>query len=206
DPRDWPRIQRRHEILTGLAVKEQPDLIVWPETMFRYPLLETPLDLSDDQLQSAHPNLPLEALRSFKVRGSLARMVQMAKAALVIGLEALDVDLRRVRTYNSAVLVRADGTLAGRYDKLHRVVFGEYIPLVETFPWLRKLTPFGEGFGISAGTVAAVFETDGFRFSPIICFEDTVPQLVRNIVNSTTDRTAGDPKRIDFLVNLTNDG
>src|SRR5262249_2900790 len=24
DPQDWPRIQRRHETLTGLAVKEQP--------------------------------------------------------------------------------------------------------------------------------------------------------------------------------------
>lgn len=206
DPRDWPRIQRRHEHLTGLAVKEQPDLIVWPETMFRFPMLETPLDVADEELQAAHPNLPIEVLRRFKVRSSLARMAHMAKAALVIGLETYEVDAAHVRTYNSAVLVHADGTLAGRYDKLHRVVFGEYIPLVETFPWLRKLTPFGEGFGINAGKTCAAFESGGFRFSPIICFEDTVPQLVRNIVNTTTVKTPAGPQRVDFLVNLTNDG
>jgi apolipoprotein N-acyltransferase len=111
-----------------------------------------------------------------------------------------------VRTYNSAVLIRPDGTLAGRYDKLHRVVFGEYIPLVETFPWLRNLTPFGAHFGIDAGLACAVFDHNGFRFAPIICFEDTVPQLVRTIMNTTSEATPAGPRRVDFLVNLTNDG
>lgn len=206
DPRDWPRIQRRHEFLTGEAVKEQPDIIIWPETMFRYPLLETPLDVSDAQLQAAHENFPLERLRQLKVRDSLARIAQMARAALVIGIETIAVDRERVRTYNSAVLVRPDGIVAGRYDKLHRVMFGEYIPLVESFPWLRKLTPFGERFGIDAGATSAVFEHNSFRFAPLICFEDTVPQLVRTIVNATAAETPAGPQRVDFLVNLTNDG
>lgn len=206
DPQDFPRIERRHEELTGLAVKQQPDLIVWPETMFRWPLVETPPDVSDADLAAAHPDLPVAQLRELKVRDKLARMAQMAGTALVIGLETLELDRTHQWTYNSAVLVKPDGTLANRYDKLHRVVFGEYIPLVETFPWLRKLTPFGAGFGINAGAACAVFEQKGFRFAPIICFEDTVPQLVRNIVNTTTLPTPAGPKRIDFLVNLTNDG
>ena len=125
---------------------------------------------------------------------------------MVIGLETLEVDRDSISTYNSAVLVRPDGVLAGRYDKLHRVVFGEYIPLVETFPWLRKFTPFPAGFGINAGKTCAAFEHKGFRFAPIICFEDTVPQLVREIVNATTEQTSTGAKRVDFLVNLTNDG
>jgi apolipoprotein N-acyltransferase len=206
DPQDWPRIQHRHESLTGLAVKQQPDVIVWPETMFRYPLLETPLDVSDEELQAAHPGLPIETLRKFKVRSHLARIAQMAKAGLVIGLETIDVDTARVRTYNSTVFVHPDGTLAGRYDKLHRVPFGEFIPLVETFPWLRKLTPFGEGFGIDAGKGCAAFELKGSRFAPIICFEDTVPQVVRSILRATAEDTPAGPRRVDFLVNLTNDG
>lgn len=206
DPQDWPKIQRRHEVLTGLAVQHQPDLIIWPETMFRWPLLETPQDVSDDELQAAHPDFPLAQIRDLKVRSKLATIAQGAGAALVIGLETLDVDRDSVRTYNSAVLVRRDGTLAGRYDKLHRVMFGEYIPLVETFPWLRNLTPFGASFGINAGQACAAFEHKGYRFAPIICFEDTVPQLVRDIVNVTTDQTSAGRKRVDFLVNLTNDG
>jgi apolipoprotein N-acyltransferase len=209
DPQDWPKIQRRHEILTGLAVQHQPDLIVWPETMFRWPLLETPLDVSDDDLEAAHHEFPvgqIEKLRDLNVRSKLATMAQQAGAAFVIGLETLEIDRDNVRTYNSAALIRPDGVLAGRYDKLHRVMFGEYIPLVETFPWLRSLTPFGSSFGIHAGKNCVAFEHKGFRFAPIICFEDTVPQLVRGIVNATTEHQATGPKRVDFLVNLTNDG
>ncbi len=206
DPQDWPRIQQRHEYLTGLAVKEQPDLIIWPETMFRWPLIDIPLDVSDEQLQAAHPQLRISSLRDPGVRKKLAAMAQMAGAALVIGLERIEIDAKHFRTYNSAVFVRSDGTLAGRYDKLHRVAFGEYIPLVEAFPWLRKLTPFGEHFGIDAGSGCAAFENQGFRFAPIICFEDTVPQVVRGIINATTQTTPEGARRVDFLVNLTNDG
>ncbi|HMC11411.1 MAG TPA: apolipoprotein N-acyltransferase, partial [Pirellulaceae bacterium] len=206
DPQDWPKVQRRHEILTGLAVQQQPALIIWPETMFRWPLLETPLDVSDDELQAAHPDFPLSRLRELKVRSKLATLAQGTGAALVIGLETIDVDRDTVRTYNSAALIRPDGALAGRYDKLHRVMFGEYIPLVETFPWLRRLTPFPADFGINAGKSCVAFEYKGFRFAPIICFEDTVPQLVRDVVNVTTEETSAGAKRVDFLVNLTNDG
>jgi apolipoprotein N-acyltransferase len=208
DPQEFRKIQKRHEWLTGQAVKEQPDLIIWPETMFRWPLFDTPLDVSDEQLQSAHPDKPIARFRQDQadVRNKLSTMAQMAGAGLVIGLERIDVDIEHFRVYNSAVLVRPDGVLAGRYDKLHRVAFGEYIPLVETFPWLKRLTPFGEGFGISAGQACAVFEYKGFRFAPIICFEDTVPQLVRGIVKATTESTAAGNARVDFLVNLTNDG
>jgi len=206
DPQDWPKIERQHEFLTGLAVKQQPAVVVWPETMFRWPLLETPRDVSDEQLHAAHPHLPLAQLRGLKVRNKLAQLAQMSNTAMVIGLETLEVDAAHAHTYNSAVLIRPDGTIAGRYDKLHRVIFGEFIPFVETFPWLRKLTPFGEGFGIDAGQAPAVFDHNGFRFSPIICFEDTVPQLVRNIIQTTAQHSAGGMKRIDFLVNLTNDG
>ena len=206
DPHDWPRIQQRHEYLTGLAVQQQPDLIVWPETMFRWPLVEIPLDVSDEQLQAAHPQLRISQLRDPGVRKKLAVMAQMAGAALVIGLERVEIDAEHFRTYNSMVFVRPEGTLAGHYDKLHRVVFGEYIPLVDSFPWLRKLTPFGEHFGIDAGSGCAAFDHQGFRFAPIICFEDTVPQVVRAIINATAEKTPEGTKRIDFLVNLTNDG
>jgi apolipoprotein N-acyltransferase len=89
---------------------------------------------------------------------------------------------------------------------LHLVVFGEYVPLADSIPWLAHLTPYGAGFGLAHGKAPAAFEYKGFRFAPIICFEDTVPQLVRRIVNGTTKETNDGAKRVDFLVNLTNDG
>jgi len=211
DRGDWPMIQRQHEMLTGIAVKQQPDLIIWPETMFRWPLLETPLDIPDHELERVHPNFPFGWLRDLHVRQKLARMSEMAGASMVIGLETIEVDRSKVRTYNSAVLVRPDGVLAGRYDKLHRVPFGEYVPLADSMPWLRGLTPFGSDFGIDAGVAAAAFSAvtplnETYRFAPIICFEDTVPHLVRKVVNATTVASDEGPKRVDFLVNLTNDG
>jgi apolipoprotein N-acyltransferase len=47
-----------------------------------------------------------------------------------------------------------------------------------------------------------VFEVAGLRFSPSICFESTVPHLIRNQATELASR--GTPA--DVLVNVTNDG
>ncbi|MFN0050952.1 MAG: apolipoprotein N-acyltransferase [Planctomycetales bacterium] len=206
DQRDWRKVQLQHERLTGIAVKQQPDLIIWPETMFRYPLLVTPAGVTDEDLRKTYPEMDLSWLRDLKVEANLARLSQMAGAAMVIGLETIEIDSKRIRTYNSAALVRPNGKLAGRYDKLHRVPFGEYIPLGDSLPFLHRLTPFGSGFGIEAGSAPSAFDHQGSRFAPIICFEDTIPHLVRDIVNAAARPGDGGAKKVDFLVNLTNDG
>ena len=208
DPNQWRKMQERHEWLTGQAVRQQPDLIIWPETMFRWPLVDVPEGISDAELQAVHRDKPIEQLRESQpdIRQKLKTMAQMANAGFVVGLERFDIGADHFRIYNSALFLHSDGQIAGKYDKIHRVVFGEYIPFVETMPWLKKLTPFGDGFGISAGESYSAFEQNGFRFAPIICFEDTVPQLVRRIVNGTKIPNAKGEGRIDFLVNLTNDG
>jgi len=205
DPARYVEMQRRHEELTGLAVLEQPDLIIWPETMFRWPLFNAPQDVSTEQLEAAHPGLPAARLRDPNIRKRLSNLSQMARAGLVVGLEAIDADLETVRRYNSAVMIDAQGVITGRYDKLHRVVFGEYIPWADRFPWIRKLTPFPEGFGIEAGQRPAAMRVGSSWFSPIICFEDTVPHLVRRVLQQA-GQDVPQAQRIDFLVNLTNDG
>jgi len=47
--------------------------------------------------------------------------------------------------FNSALLIDQAGRMAGRYDKVRLLAFGEYIPGIETFPWLRNLLPVGAG-------------------------------------------------------------
>jgi apolipoprotein N-acyltransferase len=209
DPEDWQDIYRRHERLTGMAVLEQPVLIVWPETMFRWPLLEMPDDVPFEELREANPRLPLRELRDVPVRKTLQQMSQKANAAMVIGLETLDVRRNGFRSFNSAAFVQPERGIVGRYDKRHRVIFGEYIPLADVLPGLSKFTPYADGMGIAAGAEKTVFEHRGYRFAPIICFEDTVPHLVRDLVASSSRLSTLDSrpaKPLDFLLNLTNDG
>jgi hypothetical protein len=56
-----------------------------------------------------------------------------------------------VRLYNSALLLKPPGEVAGRYDKMHRVPFGEYVPLRKTLPWLNAFAPYDFDYSISIG-------------------------------------------------------
>src|SRR5260370_16401839 len=47
--------------------------------------------------------------------------------------------------FNSALLLDGSGQAVGRYDKVRLLAFGEYIPGVDLFPWLRNLLPPGTG-------------------------------------------------------------
>ena len=202
DPEAFANIYRVHRRLTGLAVQEQPDVIVWPETMFRYPLLEAAEGLDDEQLREVAPRIPPGEWKKTDVRDLLGDLAAESGAGLIVGLERFQADRKQLRVFNSAVLVQPGNGLAADYDKLHRVPFGEYIPLAETLPWLHRLTPFPADFGISAGNSATVFQHGEWHLAPLICFEDTVPHLVRGVVAGARQQK----RAPDVLVNLTNDG
>lgn len=204
DPREAGKIFEQHYRLTGKAVKlgHKPDLILWPETMYRNPLLVVQDDLPDEKLRELAPGVSTERWRAGDVQKGLASLSEQAGAALIIGLDTAVASSEGLQHYNSAAFVQQDLGLIGRYDKMHRVPFGEYIPLREEIPWLQKLTPFSEGFGIAAGRTASVFPLGEHGMAPVICYEDTVPHMVRGIVNSAEKSN----QTVDCLVNLTNDG
>ena len=193
-----------HLRLMAQTVQFQPDVIVWPEGMFPFPLLNAAAEMTDEQLHELAPYMKPEAWRDEWVRKTLATESLRTNAALILGVHAADADKDRLRQYNSAAFVRPDVGLAGRYDKLHRVPFGEYIPLRESLPWLMGLTPYRGDDGLDKGEQAVVFEYGKWRMAPVICFEDTVPHLVRGIVAAGSDNDTG--REVDLLVNLTNDG
>ncbi|MCA9118248.1 MAG: apolipoprotein N-acyltransferase, partial [Planctomycetaceae bacterium] len=182
DPGEAQRIFNEHHRLTGLAVREQPDLIVWPETMYRSPLLSASPDLSDAELEQLSP-FPASVWRSSATAQALALLARQSGAAMMIGVDAGTVDAEHgFRHFNSAAFIRPDVGLTGRYDKIHRVPFGEYLPLRDELPWLASLTPFPPDYGIAAGEKPAVFNDGRWSYAPVICFEDTVPQLVRQMM------------------------
>ena len=204
DPSEAISIFNKHYIMTGAAVKYQPDVIVWPETMYRNPLLLKSPNVSDAELLRLTPYISAAAWKSSQVPEALHDLSRQAGAALIFGIDTLVADPGSVKHFNSAVLAVPDRGVVSRYDKMHRVVFGEYIPLKEAFPFLRSLVPYGMGFGIEAGNEAKVFHCKNWRLVPLICFEDTVPHLVRGIVAKLNDPAEAKP--VDCLVNLTNDG
>ena len=200
------KIFEMHHKLTGMAVKKHPvDLIVWPETMYRAPLMVASPDLSDEELQrKSPPGVRAEDWRRSLVPKVLSNMSRQSGAAMIVGIETWTADEDGFRRYNSATFARPDVGLIGRYDKIHRVIFGEYVPLAEELPWMASLSPMPVQFQLSAGKTPSVFEYKGIRYAPVICFEDTVPHLMRSIAKSTADPRTGKP--IDCFVNLTNDG
>jgi apolipoprotein N-acyltransferase len=197
---DYNQTFLTHLRLTALAVREQPDVIVWPEGMFRWPLTSADPQLTDEQLQQWAPRVSPEFWRDASVRETLIAESQKTGAAMIFGLECVDLKEQRVQQANSAVFVRPDVGLAGRYNKIHLVPFGEFMPFVKSLPWLARLSPYPPDFGLTAGKQASLFEYRGWRMSPIICYEDTVPHLVRQIV------AIGKEQPLDILVNLSNDG
>lgn len=204
DPAEFGQMYRTHELLTGYAVPYKPDLIIWPETMFRWPLSDADPNLSENDLRRLAPMIPMDYWGDsyiVYVRKTLQELSQKTGANLVIGLDRLSVNERGLKHFNSAVLVTPDQGVADTYDKLHRVIFGEYIPLKETFPWLKAFAPFPDDFGIMAGHRPTAFRSGAWQVAPIICFEDTVPHLVRDVVRGTSSE-----RRLDCLLNLTNDG
>ena len=95
--------------------------------------------------------------------------------------------------FNSAVLLDRNGQQAYRYDKVHLVPFGEYVPLEK---WLHFAKPLvQEVSGFSAGNrfeLGTVFDT---RFGTLICYESIFPEMSRRFVQEGAQ----------VLVNLTND-
>jgi apolipoprotein N-acyltransferase len=103
--------------------------------------------------------------------------------------------------YNSALLVTAAGTTAGRYDKIHRVPFGEYIPLREWLPFMNALSPYDFEYSVRQGSHLTRFALGSWHFGVLICFEDSDPDLARNYGVPGSDGPAA-----DFLLSISNDG
>jgi len=95
--------------------------------------------------------------------------------------------------FNTALLVAPDGEVLGRYDKNYLLIFGEYLPFSDWFPFLKTWLP--EAGDYRAGETVEVFELDGVRIGLMICYEDIIPSFTRRLADK-------DPH---ILVNVTND-
>jgi len=133
----------------------------------------------------------------FQQQGEMQRAVMdVAKtsgAALLFGSPSYEKEDGNVSYMNSAYLIQPDGTVNGRYDKVHLVPYGEYVPLRRFFPFIGKLV---EGVGdFKPGKGFSPLVLDGRRLGVLICYEGILPEAARDYKRSNAD----------LLVNITND-
>lgn len=158
-------------------------------------------------------------------RRELPRLPAEGGPPVTVVLGSVSLELRPEEAYpgqkrfNSALVYDPDGRQRRkRYDKIHLVPFGEFVPfrnarfcglsLHPLYRFLNRLSPFSYGgtfeYSLSPGSEYTVFELRAggrtTRFGVPICYEDTMPYLIRNFV------WQGGRRRVDFLVNISNDG
>src|SRR5207245_10827544 len=139
-----------------------PDLIVWPES-------PAPFYTSDPAFREAVSNVARQA-QTWLLVGSLGVR------------NAGQTPERVTEVYNSAALVSPAGEWVGRYDKVHLVPFGEYVPFRRAMPFMDMLTK--EVGDFQRGSSRMPLDAGGARIGLIICYEsifhDDVRQFVAN--------------------------
>jgi apolipoprotein N-acyltransferase len=201
DPRKNEVVFREYFDLSLQAVREakEIDLLIWPETMFRDSLLEfDPATVSPPP--GAKWDVEMLGETSAYTRGAISDTAQALGVPLLLGIDTHRYGAGTVESFNSALAVSATGELGERYDKLHPVMFGEYIPFANRFPIIYRLLPIKSS--LSAGTRDVTFRAGNARLSANICFESVLPHLIRGQVVRL--RARGEEP--DVLINLTNDG
>jgi apolipoprotein N-acyltransferase len=162
-------IAERYFDMTLSSSEERPDLIVWPEAAapFAY--------------GSGDPDYTF----------ALRRVVKAANVPLLFGAVVTD-DAGR-SYYNSAFFLSPAGA-EKRYDKIHLVPFGEYVPLRGLIPFASGLTQAIAG-DTMPGTDVTPIKIDGVSAGVQICYEIIFPEGARAFA----------AKGARIIVNITND-
>ena len=153
---------------------DKPDLIVWPES-------PAPFFTTDPLFQDPVSQMARET-RTWVVTGSIG-----STPATQTGKSPSEV-------FNSAALISPSGNWSGRYDKVHLVPFGEYLPFPKLFAFAGGLTKeVGE---FTPGTSRAPLAAGSIPLGIFICYESVFPDDVRQFANNGAQ----------VFVNLSNDG
>ena len=155
------------------ASSARPDLIVWPES-------PAPFYGNDPTFRETVSNIA-RASQSWMLVGNLGMR------------NAGETPEHATRLYNSASLVSPGGEWLGRYDKMHLVPFGEYVPFKRVFGFAGGLTQ--EVGDFSPGTSRAPLQAGG-KLGVFICYESIFPDEIRQLAANGAQ----------VFVNVSNDG
>ena len=167
---------RRHREGSRDLARRGAELIIWSEAGFVDGLIRPELE----------PNLRDRVLGS-----------DLGVPVLLGALTRRAGETRR-RTFNSGIMLDADGNVTGTYDKTFLLAFGEYLPFGEVFPELYEYSPHSGRMTPGTRLDGVPFDFEGRRWdlAVLICYEDILPRFTRSLVRSV---------RPSLLVNMTND-
>jgi apolipoprotein N-acyltransferase len=159
--------------MTRQAIGAGAELVIWPES-------STPFRFEEDRPSA-------DRIRA---------IAREARVSILLGSDQIEWGRTRLldKYYNSAFLVRPDGTTGGVYRKMHLVPFGEYVPLKRLLFFAAPLVE-AIGSGFFAGEDPVVLPVNGHMVSTAICYEVVYPDLVRQFVRRGSE----------LLTTITND-
>jgi apolipoprotein N-acyltransferase len=147
--------------LVEMAAKENPQLIIWPETA-----------------------LPGYLRRERQLQEWVEKVVGQTNAYHIIGSP----EYREGDYYNAAFLISPQGEILGEYHKIHLVPFGEIVPLRPILsPFIGVLNELGD---FSPARERRLLRAPFGNFAVLICWEGIFPHLVRKFVKDGADYLA----------------
>ena len=174
DPAFQIKTIKKYNQLSALANKQQPDLIVWPESA-------TPFYFLYD---SGPTKMVFEGIRQ-------------SGTDYLIGSPSFVRTDGVVQYFNSAYLIIPEEKSLKKYDKAHLVPFGEYVPFKKWLPFLGKMVAQVGDF--RTGKIGQTLPWHGVQLGVQICYEIIFPGLSRAmtknnasiLVNITNDAWFG---------------
>ena len=183
-------LQQTLNELTELTVKSASassvkiDLLVWPES-------PAPFFTNDPRVREALSAMARDT-RTWTIAGSIGTG-SIGRASIGTASTA-GAAVQTEPVFNSAVWVSPSGEWTARYDKMHLVPFGEYLPFPSIFSFAGGLTKeVGE---FQAGTSRRPLDGGGSRLGVFICYESIFPDEVRQFA----------AQGAQVFVNISNDG
>jgi apolipoprotein N-acyltransferase len=171
DPAFQLSTTRKYIALSKSAKPSNPDLIVWPETA-----------------------APFYFLHNAGATEMVLKGVQETGTGFLIGSPSfIRRDDKPADFFNSAFLIDSNGNVTGKYDKVHLVPFGEYVPFQKWFPFIGKIVE--EVGDFKSGQKGLTLAWGEFPLGIQICYEMIFPDLSREMVRN----------QAAFLINMTND-
>ena len=163
---------KRLSLGAGNSGQPQPEIVVWPES-------PAPFFFNDPSLRSA----------LIDVAGSAHAWVVAGNVATQPGGRQ-----RPEEIFNSAALVSPAGDWGARYDKVHLVPFGEYVPYKSLLSFAGGLTR--EVGDFTGGAVRDPLQAGDEKLGVFICYESIFPDEVRRFAKNGAQ----------VFVNISNDG
>lgn len=156
----------KHVKLTENVLSNNSDIYIWPETA-----------------------LPFTYTDFGYYTGKFLDDLKRLQITLLTGAVARD----GYTYFNRALVFDEAANLIGKYNKINLLIFGEYIPFSETFPFLKNLI---EGPGdFQAGKFIDPIKVGPSKIIIPICYEIIKPRLIRKLL---TDKA-------NLIINITND-